>query len=113
MRKLYIEPASACNLNCTMCFRHQWFDEKIGLMDETVCAAVRQAVTIPSVETVIFGGLGEPQLHPALPMLVHAAAAAGKFVELITNGTLLTPQLASQLADNGLSLIHISEPTRP
>lgn len=108
MRKLYIEPASACNLNCTMCFRHQWFDEKIGLMDETVCAAVRQAVTIPSAETVFFGGMGEPLLHPALPALVRAAADAGKFVELITNGTLLTPQLASQLADNGLGRIWLS-----
>ena len=34
IEKLYIEPASACNLNCKMCFRHSWINEKFGFMSE-------------------------------------------------------------------------------
>ena len=108
MRKLYIEPTTACNLNCTMCFRHQWFDEPIGSMRAQASAAVHQAVRHPAVETVFFGGMGEPLLHPSLPEWVKSAAQAGKFTELITNGTLLTPERAACLADNGLNRIWLS-----
>lgn len=108
IQKLYIEPASACNLHCKMCFRHQWFDENVGLMKESVLDAVRLAIQEPEIETVFFGGMGEPLLHPALPELVKTAAHAGKQTELITNGTLLTAEKARQLTDAGLNRLWLS-----
>ena len=33
LKKLYIEPTSKCNLNCKMCFRNTWIDEKLSDMN--------------------------------------------------------------------------------
>lgn len=34
IKKIYIEPTSACNLNCKMCFRNNWINEEIGVMSD-------------------------------------------------------------------------------
>ena len=56
LKKLYIEPTSKCNLNCKMCFRNTWIDEKLSDMDlETYKKAID---TMPdTVETVFFSGM--------------------------------------------------------
>ena len=107
LKKLYIEPTTRCNLNCKMCFRNTWFDEKISQLslDE-----VRHVIdTMPkSVETVFFGGQGEPLFHPDIVAMVAMAANTGADVELITNGTLLSEGMISALIDAGLSRIWVS-----
>lgn len=40
---------------------------------------------------------GEPFLHPLLPRLIREAKAAGLITMVITNGSLLTPQLLQDL----------------
>ena len=89
LKKLYIEPTTLCNLNCKMCFRHTWFDEKFCHMS---MENFRRALeTMPrSVETVFFGGMGEPLYHPDIIEMIHMAAATGADVELLTNGTMLS-----------------------
>ena len=107
LRKLYIEPTTKCNLNCKMCFRHTWFDEPIcDLSLEDYAHVLR---TMPkSVETVFFGGMGEPLFHKDILEMVRMASGTGAEVELLTNGTLLTEKMILGLLEAGLTRIWIS-----
>jgi MoaA/NifB/PqqE/SkfB family radical SAM enzyme len=107
LKKLYIEPTSKCNLACTMCFRNTWFDEAFADMDTSVFDSCMN--TMPeSVETVFFGGMGEPLHHKDIIYMVQSASGKGKRVELLTNGTLLTPEMVTNLLDAGLDMLWVS-----
>ena len=107
LKKLYIEPTTKCNLNCKMCFRHTWFDEPICDMDlETFRHVLR---TMPkTVETIFFGGMGEPLYHKDILTMIRLAAETGVEVELLTNGTLLTEAMIHGILEAGLTRLWIS-----
>ena len=105
--KLYIEPTSKCNLACTMCFRKTWIDEAFADMD--ISTFENTMNTMPeSVETVFFGGMGEPLHHKDIVYMVQSASNKGKRVELLTNGTLLSQDMVINLLDAGLSMLWVS-----
>lgn len=107
LRKLYIEPTSNCNLNCGMCFRHTWFDESI--CDLSLEDYRRAIETMPtSVQTIFFGGMGEPLFHRDIVTMIRIAAETGADVELLTNGTLLTEAMIRDIIDAGLTRLWIS-----
>ena len=107
LRKLYIEPTTKCNLNCKMCFRHTWFEEPI--CDLSLEDYQRVLQNCPgSVETIFFGGMGEPLFHKDILKMIRMAAQTGADVELLTNGTLLTEKMIHGLLDAGLSRLWIS-----
>ena len=107
LKKLYIEPTARCNLRCKMCFRNSWKNEIIGDMrPETFRKAM---TTMPdSVETVFFGGMGEPLAHPDIVEMVRTASSLGKRVELLSNGTLLDARRTAELLDAGLDMLWLS-----
>ena len=107
LKKLYMEPTTKCNLNCKMCFRHSWFDEPICDLSLEDYRSVMASLP-PSVETVFFGGMGEPLFHKDICEMVRIAADTGVEVELLTNGTLLTEPMIHRLIDAGLSRLWIS-----
>ena len=107
LRKLYIEPTTKCNLNCKMCFRHTWFDEP--MCDLSLEEYRHVLETMPkSVETIFFGGMGEPLFHKDILEMIRLAAETGADVELLTNGTLLTEEMINGLMDAGLGRLWIS-----
>ena len=107
LRKLYIEPTTKCNLNCKMCFRHTWFDEPI--CDLSLDDFRRVLDTMPSsVETIFFGGMGEPLFHRDILQMVRLAADTGAEVELLTNGTLLAEDMILGLIEAGLGRLWVS-----
>ena len=107
LRKLYIEPTTKCNLNCKMCFRHTWFDEPI--CDLSLEDYRRVLETMPkTVETIFFGGMGEPLFHKDILAMIRLAAETGAEVELLTNGTLLTEKMIYGILDAGLTRLWIS-----
>ena len=107
LRKLYIEPTTKCNLNCKMCFRHTWFDEP--MCDLSLEDFRRVIDTMPkTVETVFFGGMGEPLFHKDILEMIRLAAEKGVEVELLTNGTLLTEKMIHGILDAGLTRLWIS-----
>ena len=108
IRKLYIEASSRCNLACKMCFRHSWVGERFGDLDPAVFARLMDDPVLSGTETVFFGGMGEPLVHPAIANMVALASARGKKVELVTNGTLLTAGKARELLNAGVSRIWVS-----
>ena len=108
IRKLYIEATSRCNLACKMCFRQSWIGESYGDLDSAVFARVMEDPAVYGTETVFFGGMGEPLAHPMLAEMAAQAAARGKKVELITNGTLLSRSRITTLLEAGISRIWVS-----
>ena len=108
IRKLYVEASSRCNLACKMCFRHSWVDERYGDLDPTLFVRVMDDPAVAGTETVFFGGMGEPLIHPALADMAALAVSRGKSVELITNGTLLGRERIETLLRSGVSRIWVS-----
>ncbi len=107
-KKVYIEPTSRCNLNCSICFRHGWFDEKLGEMDMTTFEKVACEIgEIPTVREVFFGGMGEPLFNKSIVDMVALLPKALK-VSLLTNGTMLSKELSERLIEAGLSELWIS-----
>lgn len=107
LKKLYIEPTSKCNLSCTMCFRKTWIDEPFADMDIEVFERILS--TMPEdIETIFFGGMGEPLFHKNIIHMVKSAANLGKRVELLTNGTMLTAAMSAALQDAGLKQLWVS-----
>jgi MoaA/NifB/PqqE/SkfB family radical SAM enzyme len=108
LAKVYVEPTSACNLNCRTCMRHSW-NEPIGTMTMVTFRRLIESLQgVPSFHTMAFWGMGEPLLHPAIASMVRAANALGAETELITNGLLLSPELAGALIEAGLDRIIVS-----
>lgn len=57
-----------------------------------------------------FVGGGEPLIHPDLPEIISYAKKKNiaSFIEILTNGSLLRPELNKRLVDSGLDRIRIS-----
>ncbi len=107
-RLLQVEPAMTCNLACIMC---PWRGEAgrsdgSGLMGQRVWAVVKP--WLHEAEMVDFTGGGEPLLQPNLSQWVKDAADAGCKAGFLTNGTLLTTDLARKIVDAGLDWVGFS-----
>ena len=109
LTKLYIEVTTACNLDCTMCERRTWSDEPFGFMPlESFRSLMTQVKALPAPPIIHFGGYGEPTTHPHFLELVRLAKETGAKVEMTTNGTLLTEDLAQALIDLDMDRIVVS-----
>ncbi|NLM20137.1 MAG: radical SAM protein, partial [Peptococcaceae bacterium] len=101
LAKLYIEPTSRCNLRCETCIRETW-NEPLGSMDkQTFDSLVEQMKEMKSLNTVMFGGFGEPTFHKDILYMVGKVKALGLNVEITTNGTLLNRTMAKGLLEKG------------
>ncbi|MCF8106544.1 MAG: radical SAM protein [Desulfohalobiaceae bacterium] len=106
--RVYIEPTTACNLNCKTCMRHSW-DEPIGSMDMPIFRRLIHGLrSAPALHTVSFWGMGEPLMHPNIAEMVSAACGLGAETELITNGMLLDQDKAEALIEAGLNRLVVS-----
>lgn len=124
--KVYVEPTTACNLDCRTCVRHAW-DEPEGFLSWEVYEAVVEGLAAaragdPAADggsdrarpgggppaTVALMGLGEPLLHPRFLDMVRVAKARGLRVEVTTNGLLLDEPLARGLVEAGLDQLVVS-----
>ena len=101
-----------CNLKCRFCYAGcNCTTNPVGSDDELSAPQVREVLhrlyhdaKVPSVS---FTG-GEPILRPELPEMVAYAKDLGMRVNLITNGTLVTRDVAKALSDNGLDSAQVS-----
>ena len=101
-----------CNLDCVFCYAgcschkrsadsdKQMTTEEIKLILEKI----RYQAHVPSVS---FTG-GEPARRSDLEQLIRYAKNLGLWVNLITNGTLITPARAQKLAEAGLNSAQVS-----
>jgi MoaA/NifB/PqqE/SkfB family radical SAM enzyme len=109
MKKVYIEPTSRCNLNCSMCPRSSWQDEMMGDMDMGLFnSLIDQIKEMKSVETIFFGGIAEPLSHPKIIEMIQKAKTASVQVEMISNGAMLNEDILEKLLFAGLDTLWIS-----
>ena len=108
INKLYVELTSLCNLNCTMCFRNNWFDEKYSLMEKNTAEKLKELLVSGIADEVFFGGMGEPLLFDGIYDLVYESKKSGMKSELITNATLLDTEASEKLTESGIDTVWIS-----
>lgn len=108
LTKIYVEPTTACNLNCRTCMRNSW-DEPAGrMMISTYRRLIEELEEVRSLRSVAFWGFGEPLLHPDIVEMVALAKTLRAKTELITNGLLLNREMADRLVSAGLDTLIIS-----
>ena len=106
--KLYVELTSSCNLNCSMCFHNNWFDEEFSVMGQETAENLKKLLTSRVADEVFFGGMGEPLLHSGIYEMVSLAKRNGMKTELITNATLLDADVSEKLTESGIDTVWIS-----
>lgn len=100
---------NTCNIKCRFCYGSCTPKKDEGSLDtagfKKILDIIRYEAEVPSVS---FTG-GEPTLYRELPDLIRYASGHNHMrVNLITNGTLITPEKAKEYADAGLSSAQVS-----
>jgi radical SAM protein with 4Fe4S-binding SPASM domain len=99
-----------CNLACVFCYaacgcRKRDETPELGTDDiKRILNSILREAEVPSVS---FTG-GEPTLRQDLPEVVAHAKSLGMWVNLISNGTLITRELAGELKSAGLDSAQVS-----
>ncbi len=108
LSKVYVEVTNRCNLGCRICMRNVW-DEPLGQMNSQTFSRIVEGLKLFSPPpAVFFGGLGEPLSHPDIVEMVARAKTLNCPVELITNGTMLTPTMSQRLIEAKLDVLWVS-----
>ena len=112
LRAFYLYMSTSCNLAC----RHCWITPRFvggkphpgDVIDvDALRAAVREAKPMGLRSCKLTGG--EPMLHPRYLEIVDMLTEEGLGLDMETNGTLLTPQVARHLKDEtALSFVSVS-----
>jgi uncharacterized protein len=121
---LTVLTSTSCNLGCGYCFQNTGQDavggsrppriEHARLTSQTITAIldfVRSRMSeahLDYLKVMLFGG--EPLLNPRAcrELLARAREYGMTHGSMITNGTLLTPRLAEQLSQLGLSTVQVT-----
>ena len=102
-----IEPVSACNLRCVMCFQidETFSSDKnfMGKMDFSLFKKIIDECHKGGTKAVTLASRGEPTLHPQLGEMLEYCS--GKFLELKLNknANRLTEKLAHQILKSGVT----------
>jgi Fe-coproporphyrin III synthase len=96
-----------CNLHCVHCYSHSQNKDYGGEMTTAEGKALIDDLAAYGAPVILFSG-GEPTMRPDLLELAHYATSQGMRAVISTNGTLITPELAAQLKEVGLSYVGVS-----
>ena len=108
LARVYIEPTSRCNLKCETCIRNTW-KEPMGDMDIQVFDKLMdQLKEFNELQSVMFGGFGEPTANRDILYMIGRAKSLGVEVEMTTNGTLLDDKMLEGLMDKKLDMLWVS-----
>ncbi|UCB44479.1 MAG: tungsten cofactor oxidoreductase radical SAM maturase [Spirochaetota bacterium] len=108
IRKLYIEPTTDCNLNCLTCVRNVWDDTKASMDIEVYNELMKQTEELPLLKSIVFGGIGEPLIHPKILKMIQLARNRNLEITVSTNGTHLDKALSAELIKLGVKKLIIS-----
>jgi MoaA/NifB/PqqE/SkfB family radical SAM enzyme len=108
LARVYLEPTARCNLACETCVRNTW-KEPMGDMDIRVFERLlAQFGRFPHLKSVMFGGFGEPTVHPSILAMIRGIKGKGLRAEMVTNGTLLDEAMAEGIVASGLDALWVS-----
>ncbi len=103
-RKVYAELTSVCNLRCSFCPGTR---RPARMLTEAEFRHILQEIT-PYTDYVYFHLMGEPLLHPQLPLFLRLTAEAGLKTCITTNGTMLAKRMEELFAAEGIHKLSIS-----
>lgn len=92
---VFWEITAACNLGCLHCVVGAGTKLDDELSTER-CLELAQELAEAGVQSVAFSG-GEPLIHPDFRLLAERVRELGLMVQVSTNGTLVTPEIAHWL----------------
>jgi MoaA/NifB/PqqE/SkfB family radical SAM enzyme len=106
-RPLYvkIKLIYGCNLKCVMC--NHWRETREPPLSIARFRAALDELAALGCRKIHFTG-GEPLLRPQVPDLTAHASALGLRVNMTTNGTLVSKELARRLTESGLRGVNLS-----
>ena len=104
LKKAYIEITNACNLSCEFCKKTRRTISFMSADDFSTAAKQVKAVT----DYVYLHVLGEPLLHPELPLILDICGEAGLKAFVTTNGTLLKSRALEIINKPALKQLNIS-----
>jgi radical SAM protein with 4Fe4S-binding SPASM domain len=117
---LNVFPINACNFKCSYCAQSRGieglkeynnFDLSERMTLETFKKIVEQSKKFDKPYKLLsFMGHGEPLLNKDLPEMIKLAKDnnIAQRIEIITNGSLLTPELSDAIVDAGVTNVRIS-----
>ncbi len=106
---ILIENTNCCNAQCVMCPR-ETLSRKRGFMEFGLFEKIiREVSSVKRKPVVHLHGFGEPLLDESLPERIMLAKACGiKHTYLVTNASLLFPEIAKKIINAGLDVMKIS-----
>lgn len=108
--RLVLDINEACNIRCSYCHIDALFGGSARnsrlLPAAAVVDAIRTADQMRIFDITITGG--EPTIAPTFKELIPHFGTSFSSVQVITNGTKLTPSTVEKLADSGLARISVS-----
>lgn len=108
IKRVYIEVTTKCNFSCITCIRSSWHDELAHMNWETFENIVKNLKELPNLESVHFGGFGEPLMHPKIFDMLRTVKRLGLKVEMITNGSYLCEETIQKLINIELDVLFTS-----
>ena len=106
-RTLFWEVTNRCNLACQTCYNKPFLNDKSHSLTLQEGLARCDAIVDSGVRTVIFLG-GEPFADRNLLRYLERLRDSGIRCSISTNGTLITPDVAREVARLGVFLISVS-----
>lgn len=115
-----IEPTNLCNFKCVMCFHgnNEYAEEakplknmSMDVFEKTICDLEQWCKKAgQKIKLIKLYSLGEPLLHQEIAYMVKRIKEADicNQIEITTNGSLLSRELAEKLVDYGLDILRIS-----
>ena len=108
VRKLYLEPTTACNLRCRSCIRNAWTEPEALMSMSTFQHLLDGLAALPELQRAVLSGFGEPLLHPRILEMIQMLRERGLTVTLGSNGLLLSPEVARELVKLRLDRLVVS-----
>lgn len=110
---LLIEPTSACNIRCVMCFQvDKTFTTKkyMGRMPWTLFARTVDEAALKGTKAITLASRGEPTLHPDFGKMLQYISSKQCFLEvkINTNATRLTERLSREILEADINEIVFS-----
>ncbi len=106
--RLYIEPTTRCNLTCQTCIRNTWAEPLGDMSDEVFSRIAARLGDFPHLQSVMFGGFGEPTTHSGILDMITSVHKRGLRAEMTTNGTRLDEGMIKNLFRSGLDRLWVS-----
>jgi len=101
--RVYVEITNICNMNCSFCHGHSRKKEMMSLETfQTVLDAIQG-----KTKYIYYHLMGEPLLHPELPVFLKTAKEQGFHSMITTNGTLLD-KCGDKILEAGVHKVNIS-----